>query len=163
MSEENSKSVAESRFLSFHLGNEKYAIPLLSVKEVLALPEFTPIPHTPSHFVGIMNIRGQVISAIDLRVKFGIKPQTTEETCVIIIDLHGQYLGVIIDSVDSVIAPKENELSEKPYIEGQKGSEYVTGVYRKDKELTLILDIYKTLNAEDKSAMKKTTTSQHAA
>ena len=69
----NASALAGQRYLSFSLGSEDYAIPLLSVKEVIAVPEITPIPFTPSHFLGIMNLRGQVISIIDLRSKLGIK------------------------------------------------------------------------------------------
>ena len=61
------------RFLEFTLGSEDYAIPLLSVREVISVPETTPIPKAPTHFLGIMNLRGQVISVVDLRTKLKIK------------------------------------------------------------------------------------------
>ncbi len=76
----------ENRFLCFSLGNEHYAIPLLTVKEVIAPPETTPVPQTPAYFKGIMNLRGQVISVIDLRTKLGIKPLQSAENAVIICD-----------------------------------------------------------------------------
>ena len=59
------------RYLSFNLGVEEYAVPLLAVREVIAMPEYTPVPYTPPYFLGIMNLRGQVISIMDLRQKLG--------------------------------------------------------------------------------------------
>lgn len=143
------------RFLCFSLGAEEYGMPLLKVKEVIAMPEITPIPFTPTHFLGIMNLRGQVISIIDLRTKFNIKPKTNEETSVIICDIGGASgLGVVVDSVNSVIAPKNSELSAKPEIDSKK-SDVITGVYRKDKKLILLLDVNKALSTEDQAAMAK--------
>jgi purine-binding chemotaxis protein CheW len=147
---ENSQSAAfGSRYLSFSLGKEEYAIPLLAVREVIAVPEVTPIPFTPAHFLGIMNLRGQVISIIDLRLKLGIKPIREGETSVIICDLGQMCLGVVVDSINSVLSPKETELSGKPDIESNKNTEYITGVYRKQDHLIIFLDIVKVLDAAD--------------
>lgn len=153
--EDFKKQMENSRFLSFSLGTEEYAVPLLSVREVIAIPEFTPIPYTPAHFLGIMNLRGQVISVIDLRTKFAIKPVGKEETSVIICDIAPYVLGVVVDSVNSVLNPKPEDISPRPDIESNRNTEFISAVYRKDKHLVLILDIYKTLTAEDRSAMNK--------
>src|SRR4051812_41249332 len=101
----------QNRFLSFSLGNEEYGVPLLAVKEVIAMPEITPIPYTPSYFLGIMNLRGQVISVMDLRQKLGVKPSQSSETAVIICDLNSLSIGVVVDSINSVLNPVEAELS----------------------------------------------------
>lgn len=149
-----------NRYICFSLGSEEFAIPLLSVKEVIAVPEFTPVPFTPSFFVGIMNLRGQIISVIDLRQKFGIKPQNNLETAVIICDLNSLFIGIIVDSINNVISPSEEEISEKPEIKSDRPSDYITGVYRKDKRLILFLDISKTLNVEEKRILQKTVSGQ---
>jgi len=64
----NTKKGAD-RHLIFALGAEEYSVPLLKVKEVIEVPDITPVPHTPDYYLGIMNLRGQVISIIDLRLK----------------------------------------------------------------------------------------------
>lgn len=144
-----------TRYLNFTLGEEEFAIPLLSVKEVIAIPDMTPIPHTPPHFLGIMNLRGQVISVIDLRKKMSIKAKDSEETSVIILDLKGGFLGVVVDSVTSVLALAANQIMEKPHIESAKNTDYITGVYRKESQLVLLLDIFGMLSADDKQIIKK--------
>jgi purine-binding chemotaxis protein CheW len=144
-----------ARYLSFSLGAGEYAIPLLAVREVIAMPEFTPIPNTPAYFLGIMNLRGQVISVIDLRHKLGIKALNSPETAVIICDLSPLSIGVVVDSINSVLSPADSELSPRPDIQSSANSEYVTGVYRKEKSLVLFLDLAKTLNVEDKTALAR--------
>lgn len=146
---------AHDRYLSFSLGAEKYAIPLLCVKEVIAVPDITAIPFTPLHFLGIMNLRGQVISVMDFRIKFGIKIVPSAETAVIICDLNPLCLGVVVDSIDCVLAPKESELSDKPEIQSNKATDYITGVYRREKDLVLLLDIAKAMDVEDLRAIAK--------
>lgn len=146
-----------SRYLSFSLGEEQFAIPLLDVKEVIAMPEITPVPSTPTYFLGIMNLRGQIISVLDLRQKLGIKNNQQSETTVIICDFQSFSVGVVVDSVNSVFAAHEEEISTKIDIQGSKASEYISGVYRKEKTLVLILNIAKSLNLEDQAALSKAT------
>jgi purine-binding chemotaxis protein CheW len=152
--EKTKLTLGGERFLNFSLGEEEYAIPLLSVKEVIALPDITPVPFTPAHFLGIMNLRGQVISVIDLRQKFGIKPKSNTETAVIICDLNPTCLGIVVDSVNSVLSPQASEISEKPEIQSSKNTDYIQGVYRQDKRLVLLLDVTKTLDMEDRKAIQ---------
>ena len=146
-------TLTENRYLCFSLADEEYAIPLLSVREVIAVPEITPVPYTPPHFLGIMNLRGQVISVMDLRHKFNIKSKNSSETAVIICQFEGFSIGVVVDSVNSVLTPSAENLSPKPEMQSQKATDYITGVYRKEKRLVLFLDIAKTLNVDDHKAI----------
>lgn len=148
-------AVAADRFLAFSLGPEEYAIPLLAVREVIAVPDITPVPQSPAHFLGIMNLRGQVISVLDLRTKFGIKPQSSEETSVIILDLQDHALGVVVDSVNSVVSPPADQMSDPPEMEGNRNADAITKVFRKENNLVLILDIFKTLSKDDRSALAR--------
>lgn len=142
------------RHLSFSLGDEEYAVPLLSVKEVIAIPEITPVPHTPPYFLGIMNLRGQVISVMDLRLKLGIKANPGAETTIIICDLKPYSIGLVVDSVNSVLNPVAERLNAKPEIQSNRPTDYITGVYQNGEELVLFLNIAKTLNLDDQKAVQ---------
>ena len=142
------------RYLNFSLGDEEFAIPLLSVREVIAVPETTPIPHSPGYFLGIMNLRGQIITILDLRVKLGIKAVAKEENAVIICELMGLCIGIVVDSVNCVLAPRPEEISDHPEIHNSKASEFITAVFRKDKKLILFIDLAKSLGFEDISVAK---------
>jgi purine-binding chemotaxis protein CheW len=154
MSEEENSEL--QRFLEFSLGEEDYAIPLLSVREVISVPETTPIPKAPSHFLGIMNLRGQVISVVDMRTKLKIKArENNSEESVIIVDLDGMNLGIVVDSINKVLAFSLKEINEVPEIETQVNAEYIYGVYRKEGSLTVLLNVAKVLDIKDVNAIKK--------
>lgn len=146
---------SSGRFLCFTLGKEKFAIPLLQVKEVLGNVETTAIPQAPPHFKGIMNLRGQVISVIDLRTKLKIgKPDITPETTIIIMDFAPLCLGVIVDSVDCVAMYESKDLSEPPDTDSSMKADFITGVARTENSLTLILDLKAMLNTNDYKVIK---------
>ena len=131
-------SIETSKYICFNLGVEKYAIPLLTVKEVIRVPELTPIPQTAPHFLGIMNLRGQVISVMDLRKKLTIKESSSQETTVMILNFGKNQLGVMVDCVNYVVSITEADIAEKPTVSSTQ-----------DNELILILDIAKALSVEE--------------
>ena len=102
-----------------------------------------------------MNLRGQVISVMDLRLKLGIASTKTEETSVIILDLGNHQLGAVVDQVNSVQLLTKEEVSEKPVIDNSKIHEYITGVFRSENKLIVMLDIVRALSVEDKSVLSK--------
>lgn len=138
------------RFIEFSLGEEDYAIPLLMVKEVISIPDTTPIPKAPKHFIGLMNLRGQVISIVDLRNKLSIKPkEVTSDSAVIIVDFNGINIGVIVDSINRVLTFSRNEIQEMPELNSQVRSDYIQGVYKKEDGLTVLLDLARCLDVKD--------------
>ncbi len=146
----NNKSIDLDRFIEFSLGGEDYAIPLLMVREVISIPETTPIPKAPKHFVGLMNLRGQVISIVDLRTKLNIKPdEKSVDNAVIIVDFDGMNIGVVVDSINRVLVFGSDEIQEMPELESQVKSDYILGVYKKDHGLTVLLDVAKSLDVKD--------------
>ncbi|HAZ12241.1 MAG: hypothetical protein A2X86_03300 [Bdellovibrionales bacterium GWA2_49_15] len=150
----------DQRYLTFSLGAENYAIPLLSVREVIAVPEITPMPFTPHHFLGLMNLRGQVISVIDLRGKLGIKPTTSSENAVIICELQSGHLGILVDSVNAVLTPAADQISSPPEVKGSLNRECVSGVFRHEQILILLIDLEKTLSGEDRKAVSSAAAGQ---
>ncbi len=142
------------KYLCFSLGAEQFAIPLLRVREVLAKPEVTPIPQSPPHFLGMINLRGQVVTLIDLRMRMGIKSMNQQGT-VIILDFDNFSLGMVVDSVDTVHAINSNDVAPRPTTEGSPSSEYIVGVFKKDKKLILLIDIAKVLSFTDRKVIEK--------
>lgn len=138
-----------NRFIEFSLGSENYAIPLLLVREVVSIPEITPIPKSPSHFLGIMNLRGEIISVVDLRKKLKIEVKKDKEEVVVIVAIGEKNIGLIVDSINKVLAFSSDEVSEMPEVEGQVNTHFVSGVYRKENSLTILLDISKALEIKE--------------
>ncbi len=146
----------DNRYLVFSLGVEQFAIPLLRVKEVIAVVETRPLPHSPPHIKGLMDLRGVVISVIDLRVKMKVsKKENSAETSIIILDHQTEPIGVIVDSVDYVANLQPNEISAPPTVHGASNSDFITGVFTKEKKMILLLDIMASLGADDLKLIKR--------
>jgi len=145
-----------SRFIEFSLGKEDYAVPLLMVREVISVPETTPIPKSPAHFLGIMNLRGQVISVVDLRKKLKVETKKDKEEAVIIVDIGGLNIGVVVDSINRVLAFSSDDVSDMPDVENQINTQYIYGVYKKEHSLTVLLDLAKVLDLKDIEAIGTT-------
>lgn len=137
------------RYIQFDLGSEAYAIQLLRVKEVIPVPETTPLPNCQSYYVGIMNLRGQIISIIDLRKKLNVTPkQEGLEEAVIIIEIDGIGIGVIVDSINKVLIVGSNTVIEVPEVNSQINAKYIQGVHQGDEQLTVLLDLESILDIE---------------
>src|SRR5476649_2540358 len=88
------------RFLVFTLSNESYAIPIKKIRECIAMTEITPVPNTPAYFRGVINLRGQMVSIVDLRMRLRMsRVENTQRTPIIIMDVEGLSVGVIVDSI----------------------------------------------------------------
>ncbi len=135
-----------NRFLGISLGNEEFALPLLSVREVIAMTDITPVPYAPTAYLGIMNLRGQVISVLDLRQKLGIKGTGISDASIVICNLGAHCVGLVVDSINSVMGIGADKISPAPVAHGNKAAAFVAGVYLKEKQLVLLLDLAKVLD-----------------
>jgi purine-binding chemotaxis protein CheW len=144
-----------NRWITFSLGQELYAFPLLTVKEVIAPPAITPIPQSAPHFLGITNLRGQVIPILDLRKKLGIQPSGSLESAVVICDLDNQNVGLLVDAIDAVLEPAPGEISQSPPVPGGVSERYVSGVYKHESRLVLLLDLARLLGPADRAAISQ--------
>lgn len=137
---EKNASLETQRFLEFNLGDESYAIGLLKVKEVITPPEITPIPKAPAYVCGLINLRGTVLTVIDLRRKLGIQPtQDVSQNAVIIFDLDERFVGVVVDSIQKVLNISESGIKPVPDSDGQSMS-HLLGILHHDDKLTMWLD-----------------------
>ena len=142
-----------NRFIEFTLGAHDYAIPLSMVREVISVPDTTPIPMSPAHFLGFMNLRGQVISIVDLRLKLKVETSKDIEEAVIIVDIAGMNIGDVVDSINKVLAFSSEEVTEVPEVEGDNHSQYTFGIFKKEHSQTTLLDIAKVLDLKDMEAI----------
>ncbi len=149
------QAATSERYLAFQIGREQYGIPLLRVREVIEMSEPTPIPKSPPHFKGVIDLRGQIISVLDLRLK--LSHQETKngpKTAIVILDLEPHlFIGVVVDRVNSVLAFHSDELSPAPN-SGSAGEKSVTAIARREGKLTLILDVRAALDMNEIDAIK---------
>ncbi|MGE3262346.1 MAG: chemotaxis protein CheW [Bacteriovoracia bacterium] len=150
----NIGQVSDSRLMEFKLGHESFALPLLAVREVIALANVTPIPQSPPYFLGIMNLRGLIVSIVDLRKKIGVPAATTAENAVVICALGGVSIGFLVDSVVAVLSPEAEDLSDASDIQGIKRGDFLSGVYRQKDRIVLLIEPTKLMNVSDQQFVK---------
>ena len=140
--------VDSKRFLEFQLGKESYAVELLVVKEVITPPEMTPIPKAASYVCGLMNLRGLVLTVIDLRKKLGITPEKdTSQNAVIIFDMNDRMVGVVVDSIQKVLNISGDKIKPIPDTESH-GNGHFLGILQHENKLTMWLDPEATLEGQ---------------
>jgi len=166
MSEENGSSsgsdsgavTKNKKFLTFCLAEEKYGIPLSSVKEVIGIVDITSVPHVPNFFKGLINLRGKIISIIDLRIKLGLPKAEIipKKTTIIITEIDELTLGAIVDDVQEVVGFEKDQVENSIDVQSKVSRDFITGVAKTNtKKLILLLDIGKTLSISDMALIKK--------
>jgi len=143
-SEENCLS-----FLIFSLGGELYGTPLLSTREVIKIGEIKSTPYMVPHFKGVINLRGQIISVIDLRTKFEIQPDNETKGLILIVENQDSLLGAIVDDLVSVEKVQRQDLDQETEIETKIAADFFLGVAKLKDRLVNMVDIAGCLSSED--------------
>lgn len=155
---EKSKSASDTilQWVSFKLGGETYCVSVLQVQEVLRYSEVAPVPGAPSFVLGIINLRGKVITVVDTRSHFGLSPgKITDSTRVIIVEANNHVVGLLVDSVAEVIYLRESEIEGAPNVGSDGGNKFIQGVCHKNNELLIMVDLNKLLSADEWNALAK--------
>lgn len=156
----NSKIQAADRYLSFCLMDEEYCIEILKVKEIMAMVNITKIPQTPPFIQGVINLRGDIVPIIDLRLRFEMDFKDYEErTTIIIVELdyneQKTLLGIVVDTIREVIVIPEDKRSTVPYINSRIKSDYISGIAELNNTIRIMLDIDRILTEEEKAVIKE--------
>jgi len=140
-----SKAVTEAeateQWLTLCIDNDTYGIDVSLVQEVLNVPYITPVPGAPDYVIGIINLRGNVITVLDARKRFGLPAkQFTQDSQIIILRAGGQILGILVDSVSEVIELQVDRID--PASDGGVGSakKHIRGVYSAGGYLLVLIN-----------------------
>ncbi len=142
------------KYLTFGLGHEEYGLEILKVREIIGLMQITAIPRLPAHVKGVINLRGQVISVVDLRARFGMPAvEKTEATCIIVVetqqDVRKLSTGIIVDRVSEVLTIANENVQEAPRFGGAISTDFIMGLGKVGATVKILLDINKILTAAD--------------
>ncbi|MEO5668628.1 MAG: chemotaxis protein CheW [Bdellovibrionota bacterium] len=140
--------MTDNRFLEISVSGQVCALPLLSVREVISVPDITALPNMPAFFEGMMNLRGKILGVVDLRKRiFGKKPAANADAreVVVVVETERGEMGVIVDAVNRVLNLNEGEVVAAPVRESDPVAKYVEGVIKKSDELVLILNMHRLL------------------
>ncbi len=129
------------KYVTFSLGEELYAVGAASVNEVLRYTEITPVPGAPGFVLGIINLRGDVVTVVDARSIFGLPPhQVDNQSRIVVVEVEDYLVGVLVDRVSAVVDLRENEMEISPKTGSEKATQFIQGVYNEDDELLILVD-----------------------
>lgn len=126
----------------FTLGDESYCIDIFRVNEIIRLREITPIPGSPSHIKGLVNLRGKTIPVIDLRLRLGL-PQVSEsdDSRIIVVETEQGNMGIIVDSVREVFTVQPEIVDQAPTLIANIDTDFVRGVAKRGTSLVTMLNL----------------------
>ncbi len=150
---------AGSEYLSFVLGDAQYCIDILKVQEIRTYETPTRIANTPAFIKGVMNLRGNIVPIIDLRVKFGLPEQRYDtQTVVIVLNVAKRTIGVVVDGVSDVIAVPASEIKPPPELSGALDMQYLQGLASVGGQMLIIIDIERLMSSRDMAIMDEAAT-----
>ena len=134
------------KYLTVVIADEFYGIAVRSVREIIRLQKITPAPQLPAHVRGVINLRGRVIPIIDLRMKFGLRAESNDRTCVVVVQVGSAAgpalsMGLIVDTVDEVTTITEAEIEPIPEFGCQIDRSCLLGLAKVKGQVKTLLSI----------------------
>lgn len=134
------------KYLTFMLAGEEYGVPVLKVREIMKILDVTPVPQSPPHVKGVINLRGKVIPVVDLRIKFGFPVREDDErACIVVMDvaLPGStiMMGVVVDAVSEAMTVGADEIEQTPEFGERVDTEFIRGVAKIKGSVKFLLDL----------------------
>ena len=138
------------QWVTFRLEDETYGINVMQVQEVLRVTEIAPVPGSPDYVLGIINLRGNVVTVIDTRKRFGLGTYEVDDNSrVVIIETNKQVFGILVDSVAEVVDLRRSEIEVAPNVGNEDSSRYIQGVASVEGALLILVDLDKLLTEEE--------------
>ena len=141
------------KYLTVVLENEAYGLNVLKIREIIRMQKITPVPQMPVFVKGVINLRGRVIPIVDLRVKFGLKAEFTERTCIVVVQVklpteQVVQMGLIVDSVEEVVNLSDTDIEPTPEFGAKIDTSYLLGMAKVKGQVKTLLDIDRVVSPE---------------
>lgn len=148
-------AVAEqNQYLTFLLGDEMFAIGILSIREIIEYGFVTDVPMTPPFIRGVLNLRGAVVPVVDLALRFGRSArENTKRTCIVIVEIESpkgpQEMGVVVDAVSEVLEIPSTDVEPPPEFGGRIRNDFIRGMGKIEGKFVIVLDLNRVLSVEE--------------
>lgn len=137
------------RLVSFNVGQECFAVDILSVQEINRMMALTQVPQSPPGVCGVINLRGRIVPVLDLRTRFGLEAtEQNDASRIIVVEIQGSTVGFIVDEVHEVLRIDPGVVSPAPAITSGVDSTYIKGVAKLDNRLLILLDLNRLISKE---------------
>jgi purine-binding chemotaxis protein CheW len=134
------------QIVGFRVGDETFGVPIALVHEIVRVPEITAVPEAPNCVEGVINLRGKIISVVDLRKRFGEKQiHAGKKNRILVAEIEGKLVGLIVDAASEVLKISPSEIEPPPNVFDESDVNYVTGVGKLQGRLVIMVDLSKIL------------------
>lgn len=135
-------SKAEIELLSFRLGTQEYSVDIMSVREIRGWTRATPLPHSPAHVTGVINLRGTVLPVVDLSTRLGMAPVAADaRNVIIVVQVNGHSAGLLVDGVSDILALPQSDLQPPPDLATDGTGGCVAALTIVDGRMIRVLDL----------------------
>jgi purine-binding chemotaxis protein CheW len=139
----------ELHIVGFKVGRETYGVPITSLHEIVRVPEITAVPDAPDYLEGVINLRGKIVSVMDLRKRFGEKQTALKrQNRILVVEHSGRLAGLIVDSASEVLKIPSDAVEPPPAVFQDGGLNCVTGLGKVSGRLVVLLDMSRLLAPE---------------
>lgn len=140
-----------NKYLLFRLGEEVYGINIMSVTDIIEIQKITEVPEMPNYIRGVINLRGQVIPVMDLRLRFRMDFRDYDDrTCIVIVNINENPLGFIVDTVSEVQDIPQKQIDPAPNFKSDSAKDkYILGLGKIENEVRILLDVEKIATHEE--------------
>ncbi len=157
--DEDDEDSQKDKYLTFRIGKEDYGIEIAYVTEIVGIQTITEVPELPVYMKGVINLRGRVIPVIDVRLRFKMEERAYDDrTCVIVVGIEDQVIGLIVDTVNEVVTIQEDQCSKPPRAGGSQGGNFVRAMGKIGDSVKILLDLHKLLSSEELDILQSSTT-----
>ncbi len=144
----------KDKYLTFRMGDEVYGIEIAYVTEIVGIQKITAVPDMPPFVKGVINLRGQVIPVIDIRLRFRLAARDYDDrTCVVVVDINSSSIGLIVDTVNEVANIPADHVSPPPKVHSTTAGRYIKGMGKVDDSVKILLDVQKLLLEHEMEAL----------
>jgi purine-binding chemotaxis protein CheW len=134
------------QWVTFRLDGETYGINVMQVQEVLRYTEIAAVPGAPAYVLGIINLRGNVVTVIDTRHRFGLEStDISDQSRIVIIESDTHVVGILVDAVAEVVYLRESEIETAPNVGNDESAKFIQGVCNKNDQLLILVELDKLL------------------
>jgi purine-binding chemotaxis protein CheW len=142
------------RWVTFRLADETYGINVMQVQEVLRMTDVAPVPGAPHYVMGIINLRGNVVTVLDTRKLLDLATSDiTDSSRIMIIESGKVTVGLLVDSVAEVVNIASSDIDPPPSVGNDEGSRYIQGIYSTEQQILILIDLNKLITEENRDAI----------
>ena len=145
------KQEDNSSFITFTLDNEVYAVPIQTIEEIIGLQEISLLPNVPHFIKGVINLRGDIVPIMDLRLKFGLEQKEyTPFTVFLIVRVDDRLMGMVVDNVADVLILDPSKVQKKPAFSARISTHFIKGVYKDSQDdMVILVDVPSLIKPEE--------------